>query len=107
MSVKEGVPTEGSKVSWRENNCFVCGPTNPIGLHVEFEIDREKNTSRAEIIFKSEHQGWDGVVHGGLLAAVLDDTMAYAVMTTDHLGITTSIGLKYRKPVKVGETLHL
>ncbi len=107
LSAKENLPRTGSKVKWQDNGCFVCGPENPIGLRLEFELDRKNLRATSRVTFKPEHQGWDGVVHGGIIAAVLDDVMAYAIMTTDNLAITTRLSLTYRKPVLVGEIMYL
>jgi len=101
------IPRQGDRVTFTEDHCFVCGKKNPIGLHLTFDLDREKNRAQSQVVFKPEHQGWDGVVHGGLLASVLDDVMAYALMTLDRMGITTRMNIAYRKAVKVGETLYL
>lgn len=107
MKEKIDLPKSGQKVEWRDDGCFVCGSTNPIGLHLEFDLDEETNRATAELTFGPEHQGWDRVVHGGIIAAVLDDVMAYAIMTTNNLAITTRMSLTFRKEVKVGERVYL
>jgi len=107
MDIREQMSKEGSKVTWQENGCFVCGESNDFGLHLEFDVDPATHVSRSKVVFDKKYQGWDNIVHGGILAAVLDDTMAYALMSLDTMGITTQLTVKYRKPVKVGETLHL
>jgi len=101
------IPRTGNRVTFQDEYCFVCGKLNPIGLKLRFAYDRENRRATAEVTFGPEHQGWDGVVHGGILASVLDDVMAHSILTTDNLPITTKISVVYRKPVRVGETLHL
>jgi acyl-coenzyme A thioesterase PaaI-like protein len=107
MKEKCDVPKSGQKVKWCDDGCFVCGTRNPIGLHLKFDLDRENHRAKTSFVFRTEHQGWDRVVHGGIIAAVLDDVMAYAIMTTNNLAITTRLALTYRKEVKVGETVFL
>lgn len=107
MKERTEIPREGRKVKWLDDGCFVCGSTNPIGLHLEFKLDHENKRATSELVFRPEHQGWDNVVHGGLQASVLDDVMAYAIMTTNKLAITTRMSIKFRKEVKVGETVYL
>jgi len=107
MNIKDDMSKEGSKVTWEDDGCFVCGRANTIGLKLKFDVDKETNTSRSSVVFTREYQGWDKVVHGGILAAVLDDAMAYALMSLDKLAITTKMTIKYRKPVIIGETLYL
>ena len=50
--------------------CFVCGQRNPFGLHLVFR--REHDTVVADFQPREEHQGFPGVIHGGIVAAVLD-----------------------------------
>ncbi|HDS30848.1 MAG TPA: PaaI family thioesterase [Firmicutes bacterium] len=107
MKDRENIPREGNKVSFRDDGCFVCGPNNPIGLKLKFEYDRDNKRATSKVTFRKEHQGWDGVVHGGLLAAVLDDVMAHSVLCTDNLAITTRFNIIYRSPVGTGETVYL
>ena len=48
--------------------CFACSPHNPIGLHLQFVMDGE--LCRSNFMAREEHQGWNGFVHGGLIAAL-------------------------------------
>jgi acyl-coenzyme A thioesterase PaaI-like protein len=103
MSKTNEVPEEGCRVKFRDKGCFVCGKANPIGLHLEFMYDAGNSRATSKITFKEEHEGWDGIVHGGLLASVLDDAMAHAILTTNNLAITTHMSVTYREAVMVGE----
>lgn len=107
MTDERKIIRTGKMVRSQEHGCFVCGQLNEIGLKLQFDYDFENNTATATIIFGNNHQGWDNVVHGGILAAALDDAMAHSIYTTDNLGITTRMNLTYRKPVKVGEKISL
>src|SRR3989442_13903180 len=53
--------------------CFVCGQRNPNGLHLVFQLDQ--NTIVADFQPREEHQGFPGVIHGGIVAAVLDEAL--------------------------------
>jgi acyl-coenzyme A thioesterase PaaI-like protein len=107
MDERGKIPRQGKMVSLEDDGCFVCGPCNPIGLRLAFEYDRENSRATGTVTFGKEHQGWDDVVHGGMLAAVLDDVMAHALLCTDCLGITTRMNIIFRSPVKVGEKVYL
>ncbi len=107
MGPEKDIPRAGKMVTFSEDYCFVCGRRNPIGLKLEFDLDKENRRATNVVSFSVEHQGWDGVVHGGIIAAVLDDVMAYAIMTTGNMGITTRMSIAYRKPIGVGEEIHL
>jgi uncharacterized protein (TIGR00369 family) len=85
-------------------NCFVCGKGNPIGLNIAFFIDQDK--IKAEFIPESKHQGFKGIVHGGILFSILDEIMGRtAIITKDVMTMTVEINIKYRKKALVGEKI--
>lgn len=88
-----------------DGNCFVCGPDNPIGMHLHFKADPERGPTAvfAQAILRPEFQGWKGVGHGGAVTALLDDAMAYAAGAAGHRGMTASLTTRFRKPVPLGE----
>jgi len=57
-------------------NCFVCGENNPNGLRLNFKIDKVKQTLKTTFIASPTFQGWDGIVHGGIISTLLDEAMA-------------------------------
>lgn len=85
-------------------NCFVCGKDNPFGLNITFLKD--KNEVRAELIPESKHQGFKGIVHGGILFSILDEIMGRtAVITKRLMTLTVEVNIKYRKKAKIGEKI--
>ncbi len=80
------------------NSCFGCGLDNPIGLHLDgFSSDGDELV--ATFSPRPDYQGFAGILHGGILAALLDETMAWTAMMLDgHYVVTASLELKYRKP---------
>jgi acyl-coenzyme A thioesterase PaaI-like protein len=58
-----------------------------------------------EFIPQADHQGYDGVVHGGILAALLDDAMANCLWLRGVPAVTAKMALRYREPVQVGARL--
>lgn len=82
--------------------CFVCGEKNPIGLKLRLRTDAERGESSAEVIFRDDFQGWTKVVHGGLLATVLDEAMIYAAGATGRLCVTGEITVRFIKPASTG-----
>jgi len=83
-------------------NCFVCGRENPAGLRLEFREDPENGAAEAEVAFPACFQGWQDTVHGGLLAAVLDEAMIKAAAAAHIKCVTAEITVKYRKPARTG-----
>lgn len=82
--------------------CFVCGADNPEGLRLEFRMDRERGEAEAEVEFPERFQGWENVVHGGLLATVLDEAMIYAAGAKGFGCVTGEITVRYVKPFRTG-----
>lgn len=81
--------------------CFACGTLNPIGLRMEVSFHDNKAYSRLSL--KREFQGWSDIVHGGVMATILDEIMAHAVLHYVGQAVTTSLQVTYRAPLKVGE----
>ena len=83
--------------------CFACGQDNPIGLKLNFEWDN--GTVRAEFTPGQFHQGWSGVVHGGIIGCLLDEAMTYAPYFEGLDCITAKMEMRLRRPALVGEHL--
>jgi uncharacterized protein (TIGR00369 family) len=85
--------------------CYVCGKDNPSGLRAVFEIDKDAGSITGRFSPGPEHEGWQGIVHGGIVAALLDEAM---VKLAAHLGIhavSAEITVKFKAPAKPGEEL--
>lgn len=89
----------------RANRCFVCGPENPIGLRLAFE--EEDGVLCAEFRPTDLHVGYDGIVHGGILAAVLDDAMANLLYRRGHRALTARMEVRYHAPARPGDLLRV
>lgn len=87
-----------------DNYCFVCGSENPIGLRTTWTLDKD-GVARTRFRPERHHQGWRGVVHGGILAALLDEAMAQRMRLDGRPTITGSFNMKFRKPAPTGEVL--
>jgi len=89
------------------DNCFVCGINNTLGVHARF-FNLDDGSVCALFVAREEHQGYAGRVHGGILSAVLDETIGRAVQvrSPDTFGVTIELTVKYRKPAPLGEELR-
>jgi acyl-coenzyme A thioesterase PaaI-like protein len=86
--------------------CFGCGSRNPIGLQLQFGWDQ--NIYFTEWTPLPEHQGWEGVVHGGLIATVFDEVLSRAALERHGLKwMTAELNIRLRKPARVGFTLRV
>ena len=86
--------------------CFACGSKNPLGLCLSFTTHDDK-TCTTEFTALPHHQGFEGVLHGGLIATIADDLMNNHLHRMYNLTTATAeLTIRYRKPVPT-ETLLL
>jgi uncharacterized protein (TIGR00369 family) len=81
--------------------CFACGTLNAHGLRLALHAS-DDNTCWTELVLAPDFQGWEGIAHGGILAAILDEVMAWALAGADVWGYTAKMTIEYRRPVPVG-----
>ena len=89
--------------------CFVCGLENQFGLKSRFYM-LENNEVIAVFTPSEEHQSYPGRLHGGISAAILDETIGRAVMnhtSSDIWGVTVDFSMKFRKPVPLNEEIRV
>jgi acyl-coenzyme A thioesterase PaaI-like protein len=82
--------------------CLVCGTDNSAGLKARFfELDDGELAGVFEPLV--EHQGYPGRLHGGVVSAILDETIGRAINIADtHTwGVTVELTVKFRKPVPI------
>jgi len=82
------------------HNCFVCGPNNSIGLRVKFQMDGD--VCRGEFTPGTDHCGYDGITHGGILFSLLDDVMANWLYLKGLRCFTAKCEIRYRNPLPIG-----
>ncbi|MEZ4504163.1 MAG: PaaI family thioesterase [Dehalococcoidia bacterium] len=82
-------------VSLRDHYCFGCGHQNPIGLHLTFERDGHEVVARYEP--RPEDQGFPGMMHGGLVAVLLDEAMGWAMYIDRIFAVTAKMETRYRR----------
>ena len=85
-------------------DCFVCGVHNPHGLHLRFR--REGDEVCADFTPQSHHAGFRGIIHGGIIATVLDEAMFWAAATTTkRFCVAAELNVRFVKKVSVGQKL--
>jgi len=85
-------------------NCFLCGVDNPIGLKLAFyELDDGRVAAR--FTPGEEHQGYPGVMHGGIACALLDETIGRTLENLDIWAMTVDLNTRFLKPVPLNEPI--
>jgi acyl-coenzyme A thioesterase PaaI-like protein len=85
--------------------CFGCGKNNPIGLKLEFDLDEENLTVEGRFTPKREHAGYTGIMHGGLVATVLDEAMLKLLWDSGISAVTASLEVRLLNPIPIGREL--
>lgn len=89
-------------------HCFVCGLSNPFGLQLRFDITAPGEVTTLYTVLE-KFQGFPGVVHGGVVAAMLDEVCGRAHMGIDppRFMYTATLEVRYRKNVPIGQPLRI
>lgn len=87
--------------------CYACGQRNPYGLHMVFRL--EDDTIVSDFQPREEHQGFPGVIHGGIIATMLDETLNRTSMLSENpqWTMTGRLEVRYRRSVPFGPLLRV
>src|SRR5512142_2130260 len=90
--------------------CFICGVQNPVGLHLHI-YETEPGVVETRYTAPEHFQGYPGVLHGGIVGAILDELSGRALMGSDPMAprfmFTAKLEIRYRKNVPVGVPLKI
>ncbi len=93
-----------------QHNCFGCGAHNRIGMRLRFSVDAE-GAVFSSVRFPARFQGPHGFVHGGVIAAILDEAMSKAIHAGAHgqkiMALTRRMETEYLRPTPLGAALTL
>ena len=86
--------------------CYVCGPKNQAGFRLDFKHPRQGRLL-AEVVFQKQHQGFKNIVHGGMVAMVLDEMMVNLAWKEGIPAVTAELTVRLKKAVPVGQKVLL
>ena len=92
----------------RSRACFMCGRDNPVGLKMRWFNDTEGGRVRGTVEVPAHFNGYPGVVHGGIVSAILDETSGRALMLEgdfESLFMTVSLTVRFHRPTPTGTPL--
>jgi len=93
------------RFAFEPHNCFACGTLNTGGLHLDLHVDGERCWTDLEI--PERFQGWDEIAHGGIVATILDEVMAWSLVDADNWGLTARLTVAFKRPVPLGRPIHV
>ena len=88
------------------SHCFACGPGNEHGLDLVFRVDAE-GVTHATWQPSPAFQSYDGRIHGGILATLIDASMVHALFARGIAGVTAEMTVRYHAPVVLGSPVYV
>src|SRR5438477_13052380 len=88
-----------------DGRCFGCGADNTRGLQMRFEPGNGVSVALFDV--PEQYQSWAGVVHGGLVALMLDEAVGWAAWHAGHPGVTGRLAVSFRRPLRLGERVRI
>ena len=88
-----------------DGRCFGCGPLNEEGLRMTFLPEGDESVT--EFTVPPRYQSWKGVVHGGIIALLLDEAVGWAAWHKGHPGVTGKLEVRYRLPLHIGDRVRI
>ncbi|HSM94273.1 MAG TPA: PaaI family thioesterase [Anaeromyxobacteraceae bacterium] len=82
-------------------SCFVCGRDNPLGLKTRWVSDAATREVRTQLVIPEHFNGYPGVVHGGIITALLDEAMVRTLLVDggfDDMLVTAKLEMVFRRP---------
>ena len=98
------VSSDGRRYAFADHRCFACGDVNPIGMRLHIELG--EGWARTAWEPGADYVGWEDKVHGGLLATLRDEVMAWAPSSFDSWAVTAEMHVRFRSPANPGERLE-
>lgn len=93
-------PAQIARLRTAYDRCFGCGDGNPIGIQLS-DFTQEKDGASAPFVARTDYNGFDGVVHGGVIATALDEISAWACVLSQGVFVfTATLEIRYRKVVR-------
>ena len=84
--------------------CLVCSQSNPMGLGLEF-VAQEDGSVSASFLGHPGLEGFEGVMHGGMIASLLDGAMTNCLFAHGYVAMTGELNVRFREPVVIGEEM--
>lgn len=90
----------------RHSHCRICGSLNEHGLQLKFFMD-ENGDVVAKFECESRFQGYPGIVHGGVIAAMVDSAMSNCLFVRQTAGVTAEFAIRYHQPLRINRLAEI
>ncbi len=92
---ESGRPAGSPDYEFEPHNCFACGELNEHGLRLKLHLGERR--SWADFVLDDRFEGWAGIIHGGIIATILDEVMAWALVAEDNWGVTARMAIDFKR----------
>lgn len=86
--------------------CFVCSASNPMGIAAKYVAQADGSVT-ASFLGNCALEGYPGLLHGGVIAALLDGAMTHCLFLQGHRGLTVELQIRYHAGVNAAEEATL
>ncbi len=87
-------------------NCFACGSNDGMGLRLKF-YRHEDGSVFGSFFADPKYEGYSGIIHGGIIATLLDSVMTHCLLLKDIPALTGRLSIKYSTPIQTGTVVRL
>jgi uncharacterized protein (TIGR00369 family) len=96
--------SDDRRIEVDDHNCFACGTLNTHGIRLDLHVQAGRCWTELELADRFE--GWEGIVHGGIVATILDEVMAWSLVDHDTWGFTARMAVDFKRPVRTGQRIR-
>jgi uncharacterized protein (TIGR00369 family) len=86
--------------------CFACSESHPCGLKLRFQLSEQQVVWTCVTIGK-QFQGYEGYVHGGIIATILDAAMTHYFLLRGQAALTAHMDIRYKRPLAPGQEIRV
>jgi acyl-coenzyme A thioesterase PaaI-like protein len=87
-------------------NCFACGSNDGMGLGLKF-YRHEDGAVFGNFFADAKYEGYSGIIHGGIIATLLDSAMTHCLLMKDIPALTGRLSIKYSIPIRTGTVVKV
>lgn len=94
-------------LEYEDNICFGCGQENEVGLKLKLRFDDDTKTAYGEFAAHELLEGAPNIIHSGIVATILDETMITVNKYLEIMAITSELTIRYLQPAFISENLYI
>ena len=88
------------------DNCLLCGDKNRLGMGLIFHTQNDGKVT-ALLNSQKHHQGYEGILHGGFVASLLDSAMCNALFAQDIEAVTADMSIRFHEEIPYNSSVTL